>query len=187
MRTFFLALLAVILLSLPFLGGDPSGQAVARGPAIQQTNQSYADTCPECGENISSCIVKALKAASTHFPSVITCALLKEMSAAFCPQEVVVLGKRPCSPSYDKRTTRTHVVLRLWHCSHRLYFHCFSPISWTDCSHTCCAGLPWLLIQQLVVVSLTRNCQPVMKNDVATHSAPCVVKFAETQVHSKVT
>lgn len=113
MRTICLAILAAILLNLPFLG-ETRARAVAETPAIQQTSQSYSDACPDCGENISSCIVKSQKAASTHIPSVVTCALLTTFAVnVFCPEELNVLGKGLYSPCYDKRTTRTHVVLRL--------------------------------------------------------------------------
>jgi hypothetical protein len=113
MRTICLAILAAILLNLPFLG-ETRTQAVAGIPVIQQTSQSYSDACPDCGENISGCIVKSQKAASTHIESVVMCALVATFGAiAFCPEKLNVLGQRLCSPSYDKRTTRTHVVLRL--------------------------------------------------------------------------
>jgi len=113
MRTICLAILAVILLNLPFLG-EAQTRAVAKTPAIQQTSQSYSDTCPDCGENISGCIVKSQKAASTHIPSVVICALVATYGAiAFCPEKLNVLGQRLRGPIYDKRTTRTHVVLRL--------------------------------------------------------------------------
>lgn len=112
MRTICLAILAVILLNLPFLG-EARTQAVAKTPAIQQTSQSYSDTCPDCGENISGCIVKSQKAASTHIPSITMCALVAILGATeFCSEKLNVL-QRLSSPSYDKRTTRTHVVLRL--------------------------------------------------------------------------
>lgn len=113
MRNICLAILASILLSLPFLG-EARTQAVAGAPAIQQTSQSYSDACPDCGENISSCIVKSQKAASTHITPLVMYALIVTGGvAAFCPEKLDVFGKIECGPSYDKRTTRTHVVLRL--------------------------------------------------------------------------
>jgi predicted RNA-binding Zn-ribbon protein involved in translation (DUF1610 family) len=116
MRAIWLAFLAVILLSLPFLMELPAeaSAGVSTTAVIQRVSQGTSDACPDCGENVFGCIVKSQKSASnTSFFVVARQALEEVRTLAPRLDECEISSERRTDPVYDKRATRTHVVLRL--------------------------------------------------------------------------